>query len=592
MNTPSLSPLQRYGPYIGICVVLALVLVVAPSQAPDRTNAFAGAAGDDRIGTADQFQDALDDDSTDLASGMSPDTTVASGGATPTGESSAAPTPGQPPAASSASAQSDGSVLDDEIPGHFPPDFREGIKGEDCSRREQLGADYVCMIVWEGDNGGATYKGVTREEIVVAYYIQKSDPAVDAVLAGGGLGSTREQTYGALDAYNDYFAGLSQTYGRTVKLVKYEGKADLNDAAAYRADAVALDQEVGAAIVLGAINPDLQDELARRGISIIGGAQDPGVFMRERAPFIFGLLSDGDTTNQHVAEFICKRLGPNSTADFSGDVIHPTIGARGQVKRKYSLAYPNGYWGNNNADDFVARLAKCGIQISQRNGYASDINTAGQQSTALTQKAIQEGITTQLCICDPLAPIYGTTSNTQQGYYPEYVITGYQLQDAEALARLYDQTQWDQAFGVSTLPKPVKKEDSAWYKVFKQYNDFEPSAGAALIYPVIQILYVGLEYAGPNLNPSTFAEGMYVIDVKATEPEDTTFGYTKQDYGGINDAREIWWDPNGTDPNGTRGVYRSVNDHWRWQPGEWPNSKTTVFRTECEGRGACGGPSW
>ena len=81
--------------------------------------------------------------------------------------------------------------------------------------------------------------------------------------------------------------------------------------------------------------------------------------MRAPRPFVFGILPDGDTTNQHIAEFICKRLGPGSKADFSGDVIHPTIGEKGKVVRRYGLAFPNTDFGVPNAKDLSLVSRTC-----------------------------------------------------------------------------------------------------------------------------------------------------------------------------------------------------------------------------------------
>ncbi len=97
MNSPNLSPLQRYGPYIGICVLLALVLVIAPSQAPDRTNAFAGGfQNNSQVGTADQFSDAATGVGGATQSTLTPGATVPAGTQGTPGNAPA--TPGQTPA--------------------------------------------------------------------------------------------------------------------------------------------------------------------------------------------------------------------------------------------------------------------------------------------------------------------------------------------------------------------------------------------------------------------------------------------------------------------------------------------------------------
>ena len=213
---------------------------------------------------------------------------------------------------------------------------------------------------------------------------------------------------------------------------------------------------------------------------------------------------------------------------------------------------------------------------------------------ANTQSAIQNKVTTIICLCDPIAPVFGTTAAEQQNYHPEWLQTGYLLQDAEALARLYNQNQWAHNFGVSSLPKPVKREQSGYYTAYKSIDpNTDPNKSSApLIYPAAQIVFAGLEGAGPKLNPQTFAEGMWKIDTASSGPTVVAFGYTPKDFGGIDDFREVWWDPNATDDDGNTGVYQGVGGHWRWYTGKWPTSKTLVFRPECLPLGSCGTPRW
>lgn len=571
MKSTQLTPVQRYGPYLGIIVALVLILAIVPSTSPDRTNPFAaGATGGDSL-------------STGRGSTGRTATTGADGTTEVLGEF----------------ASSDDGVptnLSDDPSPEVPVEAQNGITGEDCTRRTTLGPTYPCKPLWSGDNGGATYKGVTKDKIRIVWYRGKANPAVNAVLAGGGIASTDEEQDREIRVYTEYFQRLMQTWGRKVESVVFHGNADSGDAAAFRADAVKIDQEVKAAIVIGAGSADMIDELARRGISCLCGNQMPGAFMRAHSPFVFGILPDGDTTNQHNSEFICKRLGVNSKADYSGDLIHPTIGQKGKVARRYGLLYPNTDFGVPNAKDFVARIkSMCGITMAVQIGYASDINTATQQSVAATQQLIQNKVTTAICICDPIAPVFATTAAQQQNYEPEWLMTGYLLMDAEALARLYNQNQWQHAFGVSSLPAPVvKRSETGWYKAFKSIDkNNEPNKSSApLIYPAAQIVFAGLEGAGPKLNPQTFAEGMYKINTASTGPTQVAFGYGPKDFGGIDDFREVWWDPNGQDINGDTGVYQGVGGHWRWYTNKWPTAKTLVFRRDCLALGSCGTPKW
>lgn len=574
-----LGAMARYGPFLSVGVIIALVLTIAPSKSPDRTDAYAA-----------DFAQSRSDEAT-APPGEDPGAPAAAPQPAPNAErsetseatSSAAPSSEQGRAEDAGSTTT--TVTQAASGGR--------ITGEDCTRKEVLGDSYPCKPLWEGDNGGATYKGATGDTLTVAFYLTKQNEAVSAVLRSGGLGSTREEQRREIAAYTQLFQDMYQFWGRKVEMVVVEGTADTGDAAQFRADAVRIDQEVGAALVLGGDNPDFIDELARRGVSCMCGMQLPGKFYQDHAPYVFSLFPDGDTTNAHIAEYICKRLGPGSTADFSGELIHPTIGRRGEVQRRFGLAYPNGYWGVNNAKDLEQRLSGCGIQIVSETGYSSDINTAQQQSTASTQKAIRNEVTTIICVCDPIAPVFGTSAASQQQYYPEWLMTGYLLQDADKVARLYDQEQWSHAFGVSSLGAPRADEDQLWYRTYKRYEpDTEPNpASAALIFATMQVGLLGVEAAGPDYNPRTYAEGMFEIDTTSSDKHSTTFGYGPDDFGGIDDFREVWWSSQDTGSDGNRGTYLGVNDHYRHLTGTWPASPTKVFRRECLETGSCGEPA-
>jgi hypothetical protein len=92
--------------------------------------------------------------------------------------------------------------------------------------------------------------------------------------------------------------------------------------------------------------------------------------------------------------------------------------------------------------------------------YESDIQRAEQQSQASTQKFISEKVTTAVCMCDPIAPVFGTKGFTQAGYFPEILMPGLGLLDYDKLGRLYNPQQMAHAFGPSHLRDEVPFHDS------------------------------------------------------------------------------------------------------------------------------------
>ena len=71
--------------------------------------------------------------------------------------------------------------------------------------------------------------------------------------------------------------------------------------------------------------------------------------------------------------------------------------------------------------------------------------------------------------------------------------------------------------------------------------------------------FAGIEGAGPNLNPTSFANAMFHIRITSDSPTMPTFYYSPNDYGGIKDAEIVWWDPKGIGPDGKPGTFESVD---------------------------------
>lgn len=547
---------NRVGPLMVVFMLFAGLVVLAPSKAPDRTNAFAG------VGPG----------GTNLDEGSSATT----GAPEAPGQAGAIGTQSTAPGASKTAGPGVTARADQSL-------------REDCTRQRYF-ANASCKRGFAGDNGGATYRGVSASAIRIVFYRPKINPQAQAIFRAGGATASDEEGRRTIEVYARFFNKHVQTYNRKLDVVIYDGQAEPNDAAGMRAEAVKLDQEFKAYMVMGGANADMVDELARRGIVCICGSQLPGAFHRARAPFVFSVFADGDTTNAHIAEYICKRLGVTSRAEFAGDLIHPTIGGRDSVRR-YGLMYPSTEPGSLNAADLERRLAGCGIRLANKSAYAPDINTAAQQATTAMQANIRAKVTTMLCACDPVAPIFATQAATAQEYFPEWFQTGYQLQDADFFGRLYDQQQWRRNFGISTLPVQGAPQDGDFWRAYKSEDPAnDPPLGAQLIYPTMLVGFAGIELAGPRLNPATYRDGMYRIDIRPADRRGVAFSYSSTDFGGIDDAREVWWDPVAVGPDGRRGTYRSVNTGRRFSPGEWPATRPNVFNPQCDAAGSCGGP--
>ncbi len=464
----------------------------------------------------------------------------------------------------------------------------------DCTREAILGPTVGCEPVWNGgDNGGSTYPGVSPTQINLVYYEPKLGSQINAIAQSAGSSSPAIENH-AIQVYAEFMNRYFQTYGRHVNVQVFYSDYQVLDPAASRADAVALDQQYHAFLDAGGVSPDFLDEAARRGIESISAIQMPQSFYASHTPFMFGVLPSTDTTMKTVTEYIEKRLGRRSIARFGGATSSPRVNGK---LRRYGIIYPTTNQDgspsvySSTGPSLRQTLSQAGIPVSTMVGYSDDLNSVQTQATNIVQQLQSAGTTTIVCLCDTLTPIFLTKAATTQGYFPEWLQTGFLYEDADQVGRLYDQSQWAHDFGVSSLPVMVGMDQSLEGKAWKAIDpSTEPPVDAGLIFGQLILAFTGIEEAGPHLTPRTFADGMFKGQLQSKSPYDPTFFYSTDDYGGIKDAQEVWWDPNAVGPDGIRGHYQSVDGGYRYRLGQWPHTPTQAFNPQCLPARSCGAP--
>jgi len=151
--------------------------------------------------------------------------------------------------------------------------------------------------------------------------------------------------------------------------------------------------------------------------------------------------------------------------------------------------------------------------------------------------------------------------------------------------RQYDPSQMAHAFGISNLPVRFPREKSEAFTLYEWYFGGQPEAAntAALIYPTLQLLMLGIHTAGPDLTPETFRDGMFAVAPSGGGPTlpHISFGrhgyFAKPDYLAIDDLTLIWWDPTDTGPDeqgktAAKGSWRHVDGGKRYLTGQVPTA--------------------
>jgi hypothetical protein len=291
------------------------------------------------------------------------------------------------------------------------------------------------------------------------------------------------------------------------------------------------------------------------------------------------VFMDGTQTVEMLGEFYCKKMaGKNATN--TGRVIHPTIGQRGQVPRRLGIISPEGDAFNGPVQRLSQIVAGCDRQAPVVARYQSDIERAQSQAASNIQQMINGNVTTVVCLCDPIAPIFRTSAMTQQNYYPENLLAGSGLLDYDKLGRLYDPNQWANAFGPSHLQTYPRFAESEAVKIWRDAGrSGEPCQGCNLPGAYYSMAGTMIQNAGPNLNPGTVERGMQSAPPSGGwqqtggNDEVVLFRFGRGDYTGVSDARQVHWSASATSRlDGRPGAYVALDRGRRYTRGQFDGS--------------------
>jgi hypothetical protein len=521
------SPLRRWGPVAAIVVVVALIAAVV---------IFAG--GDD------------DEDET-----AGPGTTTGedgNGGEAPTG------------AVSWSQAEEEGLDVT----------FGEGCDTE--TGRVALPYYFTpeCYADAEPAEDYEPPQGVTDDEIVVVVYqSQENDPVLSFITGALDIQDTNADVAATYEGYAELFESRMQTYGRNVRLEFMTGSGLVTDEVSARADAVRAAEELGAFAVWGgpALSNAWTQELHARGVVCVGC---PAI--AEPEPYAYTITASAAQTRAHLVEYLSKRIA-GRPAEHAGD---PAIA---EQERVFGHLYidTGSQEARDNAESMRDDLAAEGIELAERIGYELDPARLQEQAGSAIARLRSAGVTSIIFQGDPVAPTAFTQEATAQEWYPEWILGGSALVDSTAFARTYDQAQWANAFGISSLSARAAPEVASAFRLYDWYHGEEPPAAdtAPVLYPNPAVFYAALQAAGPNLTAEAYRDGLFSVMVlggAVTQPT-VTYGdrgfWDETDHHGIDDFTEIWWDAETVGPDEIRregpGMYRYVEGGRRFLPGEW-----------------------
>jgi hypothetical protein len=460
-------------------------------------------------------------------------------------------------------------------------------------------------------------QGVTNDGITVVVYIAPDQDAVlDYITAAIHNEDTGDQAQETYEGYNALYQAFYQTYGRKVNLKFLRGSGQSTDAVAARADAVKAKEELGAFAVWGGpvLTRAWTDELNARGVVCLGcfGVNTP-------QPDVFAIGASAHQSSDQLTEYISKRLN-NKPAKFAGD---PALQSQNRVFGHLFITTTGGDE-QANADKLRDKLSGQGVNLGPRIPYTLDPARLQEQAASVISQLKQAGVTSVIFQGDPVAPGAFTQEATRQNYFPEWIIGPSALVDTTAFGRTYDQQQWSHAFGISALTARIDPQVSDAFNLYKWFNGTTPPAidTAGVLWPQPALFYAALQAAGPKLSADTFRAGLFSLPGATGNVTTQTITYGQHgywpdgsqpetcktpppcdDYNGIDDYTEFWWDVSGTGPDEIRkdgtGIIQYSEGGKRFLPGQWTpdthafdkNGAVAIYQTPPAGEGAKDYPS-
>ena len=445
-----------------------------------------------------------------------------------------------------------------------------------------------CVPALSGSNGGATSPGVTATTIKIGYYVSPPGP-YDILLKGAGAYDSPDANAQGYQDYFQIYEHLYELYGRKLQLVRLNGTGPSDDEAAAKADADHAAAEGVFAVVGGPLQArNFQTELAAKKILCLGTCDiaSPQKFVEDNAPYIWPISPTPEQTAKMTTAMI-KSLLVGKNAVYAGD---PKL--QKEPRRFALLSYdtPQGEY-TDSWNQFYNDLKATGAQVAGHVSYYLNPATLPGDARTIATKLKATGATTIVFTGDPLFPASLTAQMTEQGYFPEWVMSGTVFADTNVFARRFDPRQWSHAFGLQLIPARLPKPQQDAYSVYKWWFGKEPPVqnSYGIIKAAVEQLMGGLQLAGPKLTPETFRDGLWHAPAQKSGPKElgtlVTWGkhgyWPGVDVGGGDNAGVLYWDPNasGADETGAfgKGMYRLVEGGRRYTPSEWATASVKLF---------------
>ena len=458
-----------------------------------------------------------------------------------------------------------------------PPPRRRAVRGRcfgDPPRQTESLYSALCVPAWTGaDNGGATYRGVTANEIKVV--VQSSQQTTPEGPVEREFRETDTESIHHLKVWQAYFNDRFEFFGRFLQfhVLRVSGtdedqaRAKMQEAAALGAFAYIPNGESTAAAAAAV-------EASRLGIVNFVPAENPVDFYKQYHPFTYGFSMDSWQLRFMAPELICKQWQGRPPGELNAKA-DPTFDYN--APRKFGLIIYQDVVRKGARKMYEDNLAKCGGKLWEVVEYNLNDNQQALADAAAKMKAA--GVTTIIFSGEGLGALAVSSAAERIQYQPEYIgVTGL---EGNGTGRNLNDNQANHWVMMSGFEIPRSDADKDWFRAYKEIDpDGEP---ASTWFRDLQQLAGGIQHAGTNLTPQTFWEALARQPCRTPNPEWSIGGcykkpdptsdlhymgdYTYADYMALG-----WFDHAGRDPgSSSAGAWCYVYHGRRFKYGEMPS---------------------
>lgn len=435
-----------------------------------------------------------------------------------------------------------------------------------------------CVPFWDGNNGGATWKGVSASEIRVAVGNQ-----VD--------GTTGQPIFSAqnLKAYETYFNRRYEFYGRRLRLIPFTPAGPGSTAVAMTNDAVQVDKQIGAFAALMYSEQDgrqyvYYDALAQRKVlgvmtGLLGIGRTDEAHLRSFAPYQWDYTPTADRLFRGYGEFYCAVLAGRQAA-YSGTP---------QAQRVLGVMVDTAYRDTPPYDitPFKNALAKCGVKP-----VVVEWDETGAPTAPLAKLAQAKVTSVMYTGQSGVLGLRVMSAATAQNYYPEWLVGGLGYQDSDAAAQYYPSDHRARVLGLQVYSKTLTPADAPYYYAAKEADPAALSGRTdsldsyMRLYSSLLLLASGVQGAGPQLTPARFEQALFNMDFPNPGAGGPPFYQGRVGFPRVHSMQQdltmVWLSDTDPSPVSQRPPsYCYVQLGRRYGLGEWTRQEPQFRRPPC-----------